>query len=589
MFMTGLTDANRPVTARIQENRMSRDTSRRDVLRQAGVLAGATMLGGKTATRPLGGAPARASDSATITVKQAGDAVWDGLGNATVTLPSASTAGTTLVAVVADQGTPFTAPDGWTKIRSSGSSKTDPASGHKKVPVRVGARFPSQVTGYQSPYPFPTAASISADYTWATGYLGSLNCTKLFYPGTLPQFFGNTLADNLEAGVLPVICYNTPDTNVTTYCQGVTKPVILVYDQEPEGKGSAGATFVSEFKRQSDMIRGAGNPLVKVAVDSGGYLYGLTGSGTPRDADVYAGNFLTGLGSVSASSGQPYADMFLIDCYPDADNSDLLSTWPAFQRWLALVTDTSIVGVERPKGLGEYGRGAQDGSATRLSRFQSDMSYLTDTSSGGFLGQQAFPVQFFSYWWADNSMSSPTDLVWETQFLDSATKTWFSGLTAAFGGNVEIWYYPDNPGGISSAAFTISPAADGLSTGIELARGAMLELDAGGAAVTVDAIGGAISAGAGTTSVTVTGNAAVPAGDFLIAGFADDFEGPSPSGDSWGAPAGFTRDRSLHSDSLSLWIGHDADAGAGTPSVTQAESGTSGDGMTGVLTAFGAG
>jgi hypothetical protein len=117
----------------------------------------------------------------------------------------------------------------------------------------------------------------------------------------------------------------------------------------------------------------------------------------------------------------------------------------------------------------------------------------------------------------------------------------------------------------------------------------MLELDTGGAAVTVDAIGGALGEAAGTTSLTVTGNASVPAGDFLIAGFADDFQGPSPSGDSWEAPSGFAHDTSLHSDSLSLWIGHGASAAAGTPSVTQTESGTSGDGMTGALAALRAG
>lgn len=574
---------------------MSINASRRDVLKDFGVLAGATVLVGKAATGHWRGAPAQTRASASISIKQTGNAVWDGLGSATLTLPSASTAGTTLVAVVADEGTPFTAPDGWMKIKSSGSTKTDPASGHKKAPLRVGARFPQQVTGYQPQppaYPFPTVSTIGADYTWAADYLGPLNSTKLFYgsTSTLPSSFTGSLADKLEAGVLPVVCYKPHDPNVKAYCQGVTRPLILVYNQEPEsGKYVNGSAFVSEFKLQSDVIRSAGNPLVKVAMDSGAYQYGLTGSGTPRDTDVYSGNYLTGLGSVSAHSGQPYADMFLIDCYPDADNNYPLSTWPAFQRWLTLVTDTSIVGVERPKGLGEYGRGAQDGNASRLSRFQSDMSYLTDTSSAGFLGQQAFPVQFFSYWWADNSMSSPTDLVWETQFLDSATKSWFAELTAAFGGNVEIWYYPDNPGVISSAEFKISPAADGLSTGIELARGAMLELDTRGAAVTVDAIGGALSEAAAATSLTVTGNASVPAGDFLIAGFADDFEGPSPSGDSWGAPSGFTHDRSLHSDSLSLWIGHNASAAAGTPSVTQMESGTSGDGMTGALAALRAG
>jgi hypothetical protein len=286
--------------------------------------------------------------------------------------------------------------------------------------------------------------------------------------------------------------------------------------------------------------------------------------------------------------------MFLIDCYPDADmvalqtKTNLLSTWSAFQRWLALVGPghASVVGVERPKGIGEYGRAAPPVDTTRLSNFQADMAYLTDTSSG-FLAQQSFPVQLLNYWWEDNAMKSAGDSTNDTQFVDSATTSWFSGLTAAFGGNVEIWYYPGNPGGISSAQFNISPAADGLSTGIELARGAMLELESERATIVVDATGGAISQGAGTTSLTVTANASVSAGDFLIAGFADDFEGPSPSTDSWGTPSAFTSDRSLNSDTLPFWIGHDADSAAGTPSVTQTESGTSGDGMTGVVAAFG--
>jgi hypothetical protein len=138
----------------------------------------------------------------------------------------------------------------------------------------------------------------------------------------------------------------------------------------------------------------------------------------------------------------------------------------------------------------------------------------------------------------------------------TAPSGWLSAVlaTQAFAGSAGIWYYPDNPGGITSASFAAS--------GSNIDDTWLAEFTAPGvAAAMLD------SAGAGTASAadcTVTATSASAAGDLAVCIF-----GMTATGNTWSPVAGFT----LIGDDSGMsfgtaWAGYLLSAAGGTLAVT---------------------
>ena len=247
-----------------------------------------------------------------------------------------------------------------------------------------------------------------AGFTYANSVIGPLTATKLFYTG-LPSSIADTSKlqgggspNDLPAGVVPVLCYKTPTTNVASFAASVTRPVIMVWLNEAENKSYTYSQFKTTFSQQSALIRGAANPLVQVAMVSIGYQYH-----TGVNADAVAGRWL-------ANSAD--TDMYLIDLY---QHYDIQSSgqpggyaWPAaglsgWDQWLNWVNVAAAK--NKPLGIAEYGIDSQmlatdPAGAARTARLQQDIGYLADAfTPGGGTTVSPFPMACWMYWYANCS------------------------------------------------------------------------------------------------------------------------------------------------------------------------------------------
>jgi hypothetical protein len=278
------------------------------------------------------------------------------------------------------------ATDSVTGLTGTGSASFDVAAAPQPTPPGTGTV--AKLIGARG-----GPSNALANFTTADSTIGPLNCTKLFYSGSLPATFTNGTEAKLPSGVIPVVCYKTMDTNVAAYVKSVTRDLWLVYHQEPEGDYSQGATFVSEFTRQSALIRAQGNSHVKVVNCAGGYPYRSAGS-----SDVLSGNYIPPASSL---------DYYCKDVYQDPAArwpSAGLSNYDEWLNWLKLVQ-----GLGKPLGVTEYGIGLSGGAAKRNSRIQQDCAYLRTVG-----------IEMWQYWWV-NMGSTATNY----QFTDAATvDTW---------------------------------------------------------------------------------------------------------------------------------------------------------------------
>jgi hypothetical protein len=406
----------------------------------------------------------------------------------------------------------------------------------------------------------------------------------------LPASFVGDYGSDYPAGFIPMISYKTQmsSADLTAWCNSVNRDIVLIYHHEPEGDYTLGSTFVSEFKDQSDIVHQAGNAHIRFAVASAGYPYRNAGS-----VDVLSGNYLTGLGNISPVSGKPYADLFCKDIYQGAGDTDWpsngLANFDEWLNWLELVTGANValssvsaatgkvVGTERPLGVTEYGiRQGWTGFsiAGRSARIELDMAYL---QSSAFLSTTSYPLQCLSYWWLNND---PTSNLW-TQFQDATTETFWSTLssagTAPASSKVSLWSYPNNPGGITSAAFT--DASSG-----ETCYGALAEFSGtSGAQQLIDSIGKASSGGG--ANLPVTAGSPNASGDLSIGVWANCYATVVAS-QTFGVPGGMTRAVSHNSDILNFWFGHQTGVASGTYAATQTYSDSSNVGWAGVIVTF---
>jgi hypothetical protein len=411
-----------------------------------------------------------------------------------------------------------------------------------QVAQYVGAKYTNMTIGYPAVDDPGTPATDPAAYYWATEYIGQLQCSKFFNSGALPSSFpDNARGSTLPAGVLPVICYKTPTTNVADFCATVNVPIILVYYQEPETNFATGADFVEQLQGESDIIRGVGNPYIRIAMDSGSYPYRTGG-----DSESLAGNYLRGLGDISPNSGESYVDFFFFDSYYTGLTNGYtytLSTAPNFANWLALVTDDSIVGTQKPLGIPEYGLGSANGNTWRYNSIQDDHDYIGGVGAyagGGLPAATPFPIFCWMYWWNDAQMTSSTDTAHNFQFPDTATQNlWASFINPANDSPVDVDFLTGTDAGetvtvhdtdAGSAAETVLlhasstdscsgadaqtsvrvPAADASSTTADAGEAIHATLSSSDSASAVDASSVSASftstdAGTGTDAGTVTG------------------------------------------------------------------------------------
>lgn len=235
-------------------------------------------------------------------------------------------------------------------------------------------------------------AHSSDGFTAAEQDLGPLGAARFYYT-TLPANFAKSIASGVPAGVVPVISYNTLNTNVVSYVKSVNRPIWLAFHHEPEDHNafSSGAAYVAQFESQSKLIRSAGNPDVKVVSINAGYAYRTQG-----------GTGLNGSYLPPASYVDAYAlDLYQVCCSGDRWPANGLASYDRFQNWLKLVAFRG-----KPLGLTEYGIEASD--TVRDARIQADANYLRSEFGGQFA--------LWEYFWVG---------IW--RFTDAATvATWHS-------------------------------------------------------------------------------------------------------------------------------------------------------------------
>jgi hypothetical protein len=256
----------------------------------------------------------------------------------------------------------------------------------------------------------------------ANNQIGPGQTHRLFYSGALPAAFD---ADGTPSSVTIVVSYKTQNTNVASYISSIPagRQVVMIYHHEPENDYSSGATFVSEFKAQSTLIRAHAGSNVKIAMCAESYKYG-----SGRSADAAAGNYLRGLGS--------FVDYFTLDIYQGQDGTGPAGSWnwtskglandSEWLTWISLVTSTSIVGTVKPLGITEYGIFDPVGNAARNARLQVDAAFLTATFPPGGGAVSPHPLAMFMYWWETNT--SP-----DSQFVDAATIATWQGIERGSG------------------------------------------------------------------------------------------------------------------------------------------------------------
>ena len=145
-----------------------------------------------------------------------------------------------------------------------------------------------------------------------------------------------------------------------------------------------------------------------------------------------------------------------------------------------------------------------------------------------------------------------------------------TGVFASGIGRLEIWYYPNNPGGITSATFTASSGTSTVMGQLSEWRGAAFSLP-------VDTTG-TLSSGSGTTATVSTSAATTITGDLAITGFATSTKPIT----TFTAGTGWTH---LFSDGTNGYVA-DRKTGLATGTVSETETASSSASWAGVIAAF---
>jgi hypothetical protein len=253
-------------------------------------------------------------------------------------------------------------------------------------------------------------------------FSNDLAAVKLLYASNAAM---TTWAAGSESGLpssaLAVICFKDSHiSSLASYIASIparTAEVWLAYFNEPEAAYPNGnyTQFLATFKQCSQIIRAAGNPLVKVAQVSQTYQYGVAGSLAQQ-----------GVWRAPASE----VDYYCADVYQHFSQgwpSQGLSNYNRWTKWLSVFSGRGV-----PLAITEYGIDGCGGSAVRNSRIQADCAYLrTAFGTGGTVSVK--PLGAWIYSWTNcNSGVLATSCFGSCQFTDTATvTTWTQVCTGA--------------------------------------------------------------------------------------------------------------------------------------------------------------
>ena len=264
----------------------------------------------------------------------------------------------------------------------------------------------------------PAATSIASlvgarvfDWRSANQDVGPLQ-TQRVYHHELPASFRDTQESGLPSGVVPVVSFDGPSTNVAAYVRSVNRRVILIFRFNPEGRMSA-ADFTSVFEEQSSLIRSVHNPNVRVAAS----------------AQVY--QYQAGVNAAAARCAYipppAYVDYYLAAVYEPYLQGLTGTDHGGFVVWQHCTN-----GLGRPRGLVEYGLGLgiegsrscqPESERTRVMR--ADMGYLRDSLPD---------LELLEYWWTTSAADPPCSRSWQFAAGSSTGSLWRAIANRAFDG-----------------------------------------------------------------------------------------------------------------------------------------------------------
>lgn len=269
-----------------------------------------------------------------------------------------------------------------------------PASGSTRVATWIGAR--GGITNNLSYW-------VDANKT-----IGPLQTDRVFYRTLPTSYWDDNYCSGLPASVMCIVSYKTPTTNVASYVSSVpkTRPFQITFNHEPEGGDfSSGASFVSQFEQQVDIIRAAANAsgrtnVKPVMIAGSSYQY------AKPERNGYNCSYIPPAKYVS----HYYADIYDYDVVG-------LQNLPGFQRWLQCTS-----GLHRTRGITEMGIAPTFCSISGLTRTQvlrRNVNYLPTVMPKMFM---------LEYWWVDTRVTDGTCGDWK--FTDSTTINLWKNILA---------------------------------------------------------------------------------------------------------------------------------------------------------------
>jgi transcriptional regulator with XRE-family HTH domain len=250
-----------------------------------------------------------------------------------------------------------------------------------------------------------------SDWRAANQDVGPLRTQRVYYT-QLPARFTGSQGSQLPPGVVPIVSYRVRTTNVASYVRSVNRPLVVIFQYNPEPRMSA-ADFTTAFEEQSSLVHSVHNPDVLVAVSADIYQY-------QRSVNVEAA-------SCGYIPPPAYVDTYLAAVYEPYLQGIPRTDHGGFVAW-----ERCTDGQGRPRGLVEYGLGlgiqgsrSCQSEAMRTRVMRDDMAYLRDNLPG---------LEILEYWWMPDGTSTPCSRSWQFPAESSTGLLWRAIANRALSG-----------------------------------------------------------------------------------------------------------------------------------------------------------
>lgn len=234
----------------------------------------------------------------------------------------------------------------------------------------------------------PPTDSLNA-WVQAEKTLGHMTAQRIYYQSLPPSFTTDNFCSGLPLDATCVVSYKTPNQNVVSYVKSVPadRKVVLIFHHEPECGGTfpghadfpSEQAFLNEFEIQSNLIRSADNPAVKVAMVACVTDYQLPYSPSQPGHDASNCGWIP---------PRQYVDFYYGDIY----DNNVSGAWniPGMLRWLQCTRDH-----HRRRGIAEWGIPHSTGCNAQLTRAEDlGLSYQ-------FFERRMPRMQMLLYFWVD--------------------------------------------------------------------------------------------------------------------------------------------------------------------------------------------